>query len=115
MKKVLIVAFGGEATCYAHALLNALDMKERGYDVLLLIEGAATKLVAEQEKTSAPFHDLWQKVKEAGIVEAVCRACATKMGSIRAAQKLSLSVSGEMSGHPALAPYLEQGYQIITI
>jgi len=29
-KKVAIFAFHGEMMCFAHALLNALDMKEKG-------------------------------------------------------------------------------------
>ena len=76
MSKVVIVAFTGDPTCYAHALLNALDMKARSYDVKLVIEGAATKMVVEQEKESAPFHGLWNKIKESGLIDAVCRACA---------------------------------------
>ena len=42
-KKVAIFAFNGETMCFAHALLNALDMKEKGYDIKLVIEGSATK------------------------------------------------------------------------
>ena len=115
MNKVVIVAFNGDPTCYAHALLNALDMQERGYDVKLVIEGAATKMVVDQEKDTAPFHGLWTKVKGASLIDAVCRACATKMHSIDAAAKLELPVVGDLAGHPPLAPYLEDGYQIITI
>jgi hypothetical protein len=29
-KKVAIFAFNGEAMCFAHALLNAKDMKKKG-------------------------------------------------------------------------------------
>ena len=42
MKKVALVAFTGGASCFSHVLLNALDMKERGYETLVIIEGAAT-------------------------------------------------------------------------
>ena len=44
MKKVALVVFNGEFMCFVHVLLNALDMKERGYDVKIVIEGAATKV-----------------------------------------------------------------------
>lgn len=42
-KKLAIFAFNGETMCLAHALLNVLDMKEKGYDIKLIIEGCATK------------------------------------------------------------------------
>jgi hypothetical protein len=47
VKKIVLVAFNGEFMCFVHVLLNALDMKERGYDVKIVIEGAATKIVPE--------------------------------------------------------------------
>ena len=37
-KKVAIFAFNGKPMCFVHALLNTLDMKEKGYDVKLIIE-----------------------------------------------------------------------------
>ncbi len=47
MKKMAFFAFNGESMCFVHVLLNALDMKARGYDVRVVIEGAATKLIPE--------------------------------------------------------------------
>ena len=40
-EKVVLVAFQGEPMCFVHVLLNALDMHERGFDVKVVIEGAA--------------------------------------------------------------------------
>ena len=39
MRKVVLFAFREEPGCFAHAMLNALDMKLRGWDVKLVIEG----------------------------------------------------------------------------
>lgn len=54
--------------CFIHVLLNALDMKERGYEGKIVIEGAATKLFPELAKENNPMHKLWEKVKAAGLV-----------------------------------------------
>lgn len=57
-RKVAIFAFNGEEMCFIHALMNAIDMKNRGYDVKLIIEGSATRLVKEAEgrkNRSLPF------------------------------------------------------------
>ncbi|MCK4604812.1 MAG: hypothetical protein KAU41_09025 [Deltaproteobacteria bacterium] len=50
MKKVALFAFNGELMCFIHVLLNTLDMNERGHEVKIVIEGAATKLVPELAK-----------------------------------------------------------------
>jgi len=50
MKKVVLFAFNGELMCFIRVLLNALDMNERGHEVKIVIEGAATKLVPEMAK-----------------------------------------------------------------
>jgi len=33
-KKVALVAFNGEPMCFVHVLLNALDMEEKGYEMI---------------------------------------------------------------------------------
>ena len=114
MQKVALVAFNGETMCFAHALLNALDMHSRNYDVKLIIEGSAARQVLDLSVPGVPFADLYAKVKAAGLITAVCRACASKMGSLEAAEAQSLPLVGEMSGHPPLAEWVQGGYQIIT-
>ncbi len=55
--------------CFIHVLLNALNMKERGADVSIVIEGAAVKLIPEIEKTGNPQNKLWNKSQ-------IFRACS---------------------------------------
>jgi hypothetical protein len=33
MKKAALFVFNGDPMCFIHVLLNALDMKEKGYEV----------------------------------------------------------------------------------
>jgi hypothetical protein len=112
--KVVLVAFRGEAMCFVHVLLNALDLADKGHEVKVILEGAATKQIAELEDPNQPFADLYRQVKERGLVSAVCRACAHKMGGLEAAQAQDLPIAAEMSGHPSLAGYVADGYQVIT-
>lgn len=113
--KVAFVAFKGEAMCFVHVLLNALDMAEKGHEVKVIFEGAATKQIAELSDASKPFAQLYAQVKDKGLVAAVCKACAAKTQSLDAAQAQGLPIRAEMSGHPPLAEYVEAGYQIITL
>ena len=113
-KKIAMFAFNGETMCFVHVLLNALDMEERGYDIKLIIEGSATKLLKILAEPEAPFAELYEKVKYAGLIDAVCQACASKMGTLEEAKAQNLPLNREMSGHPSMGKYLDEGYDIIT-
>ncbi len=114
MKKVMLVVFNGEPMCFVHVLLNVLDMSERSWNTGIIMEGASTSLIPEIEKEGHFLHGLWTKVREKDLVEGVCRACSNKMGTLEAAEKAGLRLLDDMSGHPALSGYMEQGFKIIT-
>ncbi len=114
-KKTAIFAFNPEPGCFTHALLNVLDMHSKGWDVKLIIEGQATKLVKELSDENSPYSQVYIKVRDAGLITSVCRACAGKMAVLESVEQQGLELSGEMSGHPAMSGFIEQGYEIIVI
>ena len=114
-RKVAIFAFNGEEMCFVHSLMNALDMKEKGYDVKLVIEGSATRLVKDADGEKRPFTSLYEKAKNAGLIDCVCRACASKMESLESAKQQDLPLCDEMFGHPSMARYMDDGYEIIVV
>ena len=113
-EKIALFAFNGDPTCFIHVLLNAVDLHEKGAEVVVVIEGSATALVRELADKNDPFHTLYEKIKREGLVDCVCRACAHKMGSLEAVQTQNLPLCTELSGHPSMSRYLEKGYTIIT-
>lgn len=114
VNKVAIFAFNGELMCFGHALLNAFDMKEKGYDVKLIIEGTATGLIRELLDPDKPFANLFDKAKEAGLVDCVCRACSASTKSLESAREQGLPICDEMSGHPSISKYMDEAYQVIV-
>jgi hypothetical protein len=114
MLKIALVAFQGDPMCFAHVMWNALDMQQRGFQVVIIFEGMATKLLLNLVQPDNLFHGLYVKVKEAGLIEGVCRACATKTGSLAEAQAQGLRLLDELNGHPSLGRYLEAGFQVLT-
>ena len=114
MKKVALVAFNGEAMCFVHVLLNALDMHGKGDEVKIIIEGSATETVNLLNSKEAQFHKLYVQVKENGLIDCVCKACAAKMGALEGIELQELPLCSEMSGHPSMAKYVDEGYKIIT-
>ncbi len=114
MKKIALFAFNGDAMCFVHVLLNALDMSEKGYEVKVIIEGSATKLVEELADPTKSFANLYQKVKDQGLIDCVCKACSAKMNALNAAMAQQIPLCDELMGHPSMAKYMEQGFEIIT-
>jgi len=114
MKKIAIFVFNGDPMCFIHVLLNALDMHQKGYDVKIVIEGAAVKLIPEVVKSDNPLHKLWEKVQSANLIEGVCRACSHKLGTLQDAETHGFALLDDMSGHPSMHSYRDKGYEIIT-
>ena len=115
MNKKAIFAFKGNPICFVHVLLNAIDLHDRGRAVKIILEGEATKLIIDLRKPEHPLHALYEKVKKLELIDAVCRACAIKMGALEAAEAEGLKIADEMAGHVGMAPYIEKGYTIVTL
>ncbi|WP_419786912.1 cytoplasmic protein [Pseudodesulfovibrio sp.] len=109
-----LYAFNGELMCFAHVLLNALDMADKGSEVLIVFEGASVKLVPELEKESNPFHALYKQCKERGLIDGACKACSAKLGVLEAVQDAGLKLLEGMSGHPPISSYMVRGYTVLT-
>jgi hypothetical protein len=115
VEKIALFAFNGEPMCFIHVLLNALDFNEKQHEVKVVIEGSATKLVAEMVKEDHPLHELYERVKQKVLLMmGVCKACSRKMGSLESAKAQNLRLLSDLSGHPSMANFIEQGYRIIT-
>ena len=114
MKKFALFVFNGDPMCFIHVLLNALDMKGKGHEVKIIMEGASVKLIPDLVKSENPLGGLWKKNLAAGLVEGVCKACSTKLGALEAAKEQRLTLLDDMSGHPGMATYRDKGYEIIT-
>lgn len=127
MRKFALFAFNGDPMCFIHVLLNALDLKEKGHEVALVVEGSATKLVKllsggpglEEfaEKNPAMFRMLseqFRKVQEAGLINCVCQACAMQMGALYDAKKIGVPLCHDLNGHPSMSRYITDGYEIIS-
>lgn len=115
VNKTAIFAFKGNPICFVHVLLNAIDLHEKEGEVKIILEGEATKLIIELQKPEHPLHALYEKAKKLDLIDAVCRACAIKMGALTAAEAEGFRIADDMAGHAGMAPYIEQGYEIITL
>lgn len=101
--------------CFIHVLLNGLSFKEKGYNVKVIIEGEATKIISEffLMKKSL-LYKLANKALDAGIIDGVCEACSKKMNTYDIVKDRGLTLLNDMMGHPSMERYVSEGYTVIT-
>lgn len=114
MLKTALFVFNGDPVCFIHALLNALEMNAKGFGARLVVEGAATALIPKLAQQDHPLHGLWEKTRAQGLIDGVCKACSQKMGTLEAARDQGLALLDDMNGHPGMARYRMQGWEIVT-
>jgi len=114
MTKTVLFAFRGDPMCFIHVLLNGLDLAEKGLGGKIVIEGEAVKLVPEMARPDHFLHQLYTKAREKNIIVGACKACSNKLGVAAEVEKEGVPLIGEMSGHPSMADYIENGYAVIT-
>ena len=114
MKKVALFPFRDEMMCFIHVLLNAQDMRDKGYDVIIVMEGAAVTLIPKLAQPDNPMHALFNKTKENGLFHGACRACSAKLKVTEGVESTGIPLIGDMTGHPSMSQFMDQGYEIIT-
>ncbi|MDI9471516.1 MAG: hypothetical protein GX260_02795 [Tissierellia bacterium] len=109
-KKYLIYAMQGEKMCFLHALMNAKQLKAKGHEVKIVLEGAACKLIPVLENEKNP---LYFGLKEDKTIAGVCLACSKVLGVYEANVASGIPMLNDMMGHAGIAPYVEEGYETL--
>lgn len=112
MKKVLFYAMQGEKMCFQHILLNALDLSEAGLEVKIIFEGASVKLPAVLAEEG---NKLYQKALDKGLIAGICVACSRVLGVYEANLATGLPMLDDMMGHAGMRPFVDQGYEVISM
>ena len=50
-----------------------------------------------------------------GLIDGVCKACSAKMGVLAYNEASAVRLLDDMSGHPSIYAYVEQGYELIVL
>jgi len=112
--KKAIFAFRSDPMCFIHVLLNGIDLHDRGQEGLIIIEGEAVTLVPQMSKPDHFLSPLFEKAKGLGIIHGACKACSIKLKVDKDIEKEGIPLIGDMSNHPSMGSFIEQGFQIIT-
>ena len=114
MKKVALFVFNGDPMCFIHVLLNGLDLHEKGNEVRIVVEGSATKLIPEMARQDHPLFALYRRALEKELIAGACRACSAKLGVKQAIEQTGLALLDDMNGHPGMAKFLDEGFEMIS-
>lgn len=113
-RKKVIFAFRGDPMCFIHVLLNAIDLHERNLGGNIIIEGEAITLVPVMSQPGHFLYSLFMKAKELGLFEGACKACSAKLKMAEQVESHKFLFLGDMSGHPSMGKYIEDGYDVLT-
>jgi hypothetical protein len=107
---------GPEMPCrMIHAFIWALDVQQRGGTAKIVLEGEAPRWLLELPDPKHGRHGIYKKVKDAGLIDAVCKACAVQARALEAAAQEGLRLVYDASGHVSLVSYVEDGFRIVTL
>ncbi len=114
MEKVVLFAFRSEIPCFIHVMLNAIDMREKGMEVQVVLEGESPKVLGELSKETHPMHKLFEQTKSLGLLAGACKACAHMTGTTDAVVREGLPLLDGMHGHAGMAEWILKGFSVIT-
>ncbi len=100
-----------------HALLYSKELKEHGHDVVLVFDGAGTEWVSEwlDPDSTDKLKPMYEELHKAGIVEIVCDYCATAFQVKDKLKDKNAPLTSGYQGHPSIAKWADQGYQIVVL
>ena len=116
-RKLLLIVFTNDACKRNHAFMYAIDLAQHGHDIRLIMEGEGTRSLLERE---GRFGELFEKVRALGLIAGLCRTasssgCGDASRSVaRLAEEAGLPLLDSLDGHAGIAPFVEDGYELVV-
>ncbi|MBN2527898.1 MAG: LarC family nickel insertion protein [Deltaproteobacteria bacterium] len=117
MRKLLLVVFSNNPCKQNHAFLHALDLKQQGHQVKIILEGEATQCLAKRD---GKFGELFALAKAQGIIAGVCKTAAHGCSTgdparnvVDLAREQNLPLIGDMREHAAIGKYVTNGFELV--
>lgn len=115
-RKLLFVLFTNDGCKRNHAFMYAIDLAQHGHQVRLLLEGEGTQCLRERE---GRFGELFEQARGLGLLAGACKAasagCQDPSRDVTGlAQDLGLPLLDTLGGHAGIAPFVAEGYEVVT-
>lgn len=120
-RKLLFLVFTDEACRQNHALLYATDLRSKGHDVKVILEGAATGSFRLLDDKESMFSRLFARAKDMGIIAGACKrasgGCATGREDRNVAdivEREGVQMLSDLEGHAGIEAFVRDGYEVIV-
>ncbi|OIO38212.1 MAG: hypothetical protein AUJ71_03660 [Candidatus Omnitrophica bacterium CG1_02_49_16] len=100
-----------------HALLYSRELKEHGHEVKLVFDGAGTEWASEwmSAESTDKLKPMYEELKKSGVTQIICDFCATAFKVKENLEKEKVVMTAEYQGHPSIAKWADEGYEIIVL
>jgi len=96
----------------SNAFEFAKELADQNQEVAIIFDGAGTKWIPALEDENHDMHPLYKAVRT--HIDGACKFCSKAFGVINEVRKSDISLLDDYDGHPSLANYVSQGYQVVT-
>jgi predicted peroxiredoxin len=120
-RKLLFVVFAEDVCRQLHAFLYALDLHSKGYQTRIIVEGMATRLLADLQRAPLRLQKAVNDAKEAGLIAGACLQACSGCGSsedrniVEAIKTQGVVFLKDMENHAGIEPFVSEGYEVIAI
>lgn len=100
-----------------HALLYSKELKEHGHEVKLVFDGAGTEWASEwlNPESTDKLKPMYEELKKSGVTQIICDFCATAFKVKENLEKEKAVTTAEYQGHPSIAKWADEGYEIVIL
>jgi predicted peroxiredoxin len=120
-RKILFVLFAEDVCRQLHTLMYASDLHRKGYQTKVIIEGMATRLLADLDKAPPRLQKAVADAQAAGLIAGACLQASTGCGSaedrnvVDAIRAQGVGFLSDLENHAGIEPFLREGYEVIAI
>lgn len=120
-RKILFVVFAEDVCRQLHAFMYANDLHRKGYQTRIIVEGMATRLLADLEQAPHRLQKAVADAKAAGLIAGACLQASSGCGSaedrdiVDAIKAHGVVLLDDLDNHASIEPFIRDGYEIIAI
>ena len=121
-RKLLFLLFSDDTCRQNHAFMYALDLHKKGYEVRIIIEGLATKVLTEIALADSRTGELLREAHQVGILAGACARASSGCASgdpdrdvAEIARTHGIVLLSDMDGHANIEPFVRNGYEVVTL
>lgn len=98
-----------------HALLYTTELKQSGYEVTLIFDGAGTEWAKDLMDPENRLHPAYEKLQNLGVTEIICDFCSKAFHVQEELKQGKVPLVAEFEGHPSLVKWIRMGYTPIVL